>query len=178
MDLECTLRFDGQRWTPKLEVTCLDNVSFSCHKFPYRLEGGPRHAHAERQRGSTSNLVAFSGSQPVTLKGQFLESRSAVHRLDRDSGPKDSVRRKAVRALLKPKAQRDRALAQPARHVQYSRRPVARRTIRCRGRRCTNGPRSTLNRCSMKYDKFPVSAAQRAGHAVSCTTANGPSTTS
>ena len=50
VDFDCELAFDGQHWTPKLVVHGLGNVSFGCHKFPYRLERATRHDGADGQR--------------------------------------------------------------------------------------------------------------------------------
>ena len=39
VDADVRLAFDGQTWRPEIAVRCL-NVSFTHHKFPYRLEHG------------------------------------------------------------------------------------------------------------------------------------------
>ncbi len=69
-NLVCKVHYDGQRYHPDCEVTALDDVSFCCRKFPYRLE---------RSRGKLMlrndvldvDATAFSGAQPVKLVGKF-----------------------------------------------------------------------------------------------------------
>ena len=53
-----------------LRLTALENVSFRCYKFPYKLErGAGTLTLADKQLDL--DLVAYSGAQPVTLKGRF-----------------------------------------------------------------------------------------------------------
>lgn len=70
VDAACTVVFDGQRYRPTLDITCLDDVSFTCSKFPYRLERG-RGKMTLRDDVLDVGLVAFSGSQAVRLDGKF-----------------------------------------------------------------------------------------------------------
>jgi hypothetical protein len=70
IDLDGTIAFDGQTWKPKLEARGLNNVSFSCHKFPYRLEHA-RGAMTLRDNVLDVAIVAHSGIQPVTINGRI-----------------------------------------------------------------------------------------------------------
>ena len=63
VDADVQLAFDGQTWRPEVSVRCL-NVSFTHHKFPYRLEHGTGTLDLKDDRLKV-NLTAYSGSQPV-----------------------------------------------------------------------------------------------------------------
>ncbi len=74
VDFDCELAFDGRAWTPKLvarSVRGQEDVSFACHRFPYRLT---RAIGTLALRGQVLDvqITAHSGSLPVTLSGQFL----------------------------------------------------------------------------------------------------------
>jgi hypothetical protein len=152
-DLECTLRFDGKRWTPKLEVTLLNNVSFSCHKFPYRLEGA-RGKLTVNGNVADVNLVAFSGARPVTLKGRFLDPGPQFTGSIDIRAQQIQFDEKLFRAL-KPKAQETVRALNPREtfdiHAVLWRDkndPLPRPDMHQRAE-------ITLNHCSMKYLKFP-----------------------
>ncbi|HEV3138215.1 MAG TPA: hypothetical protein VGZ26_09925, partial [Pirellulales bacterium] len=153
VDLECTLRFDGRQWTPKLDVRLLNNVSFSCHKFPYRLEGG-RGKLTLRGNVLDVDMVAFSGSQPVTLQGRFLDPGPRYTGRIEIRGQQIQFDEKLFRAL-KPKAQ----------EAVRSLNPRETFDIHAVAWRDKDDPlprpemhqwaEIKLNRCSMKYLKFP-----------------------
>jgi hypothetical protein len=65
VDAHLKLAFDGQRWTPEAEIKCL-NVSFTCHKFPYRLERTSGTIVHKNNR-ITAQLTAYAGGQPIRL---------------------------------------------------------------------------------------------------------------
>ncbi|MCE9543934.1 MAG: AsmA-like C-terminal region-containing protein, partial [Planctomycetia bacterium] len=69
VNLRFSLDFDGQRWTPKLDAQCVD-VSFSHHKFPYRLERASGNlAFADNKLAL--RLRAFGDGRPVDIDGQI-----------------------------------------------------------------------------------------------------------
>jgi hypothetical protein len=67
---ELKLAYDGRTWQPEVLLQCL-RVSFSYHKFPYRLE---------RAKGEISlkdnvfqaDLLAYSGDEPVRITGRTI----------------------------------------------------------------------------------------------------------
>ncbi len=65
VDAHFKLAFDGRRWTPEAEIKCL-NVSFTCHKFPYRLERASGTIVHKNNR-LTAQLTAYAGGQPIRL---------------------------------------------------------------------------------------------------------------
>jgi len=71
VDATCTVTYDGQKYRPSVEVTCLEDVSFSFVKFPYRLENG-RGTMTLRNDVLDVGITAFSGTQPVRFDGKFL----------------------------------------------------------------------------------------------------------
>lgn len=68
VDAHLRLSYDGARWTPDLTVRCL-NVSFTYHKFPYRLDRGVGVVELKDQHLSL-NLRAFAGGRPVAIQGE------------------------------------------------------------------------------------------------------------
>jgi hypothetical protein len=65
LDADVQLSFDGQAWRPEIAVRCL-NVSFTHHKFPYRLEHGKGTLDVKGDRLQMS-LTAYAGSRPVRV---------------------------------------------------------------------------------------------------------------
>lgn len=68
--------FDGQHWQLNATVECL-NVSLMYYKFPYRVEHGNGTLQLTcdpktRQNRVTLDLVAFAGSRPVKIAGEFI----------------------------------------------------------------------------------------------------------
>ena len=69
MDVDISLVFDGRQWTPDLHMVCHD-VSFTYHRFPYRLDRG---------RGTVSlkddvlkvNIAAIAGGQTAHFRGEI-----------------------------------------------------------------------------------------------------------
>ncbi len=175
MNLDCTLLFDGQRLQPTLQVTCLDNVSFSCHKFPYRLEGargtmtlkdgvldvaltaysGAQFQQAERREGTREPSLAAQqrGGVPVTLTGKFNNPGPQYTGWIEIHGDTIQFDEKLFAALLKPKARETLRSLNP------------RGTFKIAARLWRDDPtiremhqfaEITLDRCSLVYDKFPV----------------------
>ncbi len=70
VDADLQVAFDGRTWHPQMAARCLD-VSFTYHKFPYRLEHGSGTVELKDDR-LTMNITAYSGSQPIRLKSEFV----------------------------------------------------------------------------------------------------------
>ncbi len=154
VNVECTASFDGKDWRPMLKLTALNNVSFCCYKFPYRLERG-RGSLTLQNKELDVNLVAFSGAQPVTLKGKFFNPGPEYDGSIEIWGDKIQFDETLFAAILKPKS-RDAIRSLNPRgtfnfHTQLWRQP--------------NDPlprpfvhqhlRVSLNRCTVTYDKLP-----------------------
>ena len=152
VNLECTLRFDGRVWTPQVQVTLLNNVSFSCHKFPYRLEGA-RGKLTLNGNVADVNLVAFSGSQPVTMQGRFFDPGPQYSGMMEIRAQQIQFDEKLFRAF-KPKAQetvRSLNLRETfdihAKVWRDKNDPLPRPNVH-------EWAEIKLNRASMKYNKF------------------------
>ncbi len=68
LDADVQLSYDGQVWRPEIAVRCL-NVSFTHHKFPYRLEHGKGTLDVKDDRLQMS-LTAYAGSRPLRLTAE------------------------------------------------------------------------------------------------------------
>jgi len=142
------LTYNGQTWKPELSVQCLD-VSFAYHKLPYRLEHG---------RGTLElagdilrvNLTAYSRSQPVHLTAEVHHPMC---------GPSGWLQAQSDNIELDEKL--FTALPEKTRRVVHSLDP--RGTVSCVTRIWRDRPDTQwrchtvigLNRCSMRYAKFP-----------------------
>jgi hypothetical protein len=154
VNVECTASFDGQDWRPVLKLTALNNVSFCCYKFPYRLERG-RGSLTLQNKELDVNLVAFSGAQPVTLKGKFFNPGPEYDGSIEIWGEKIQFDEPLFAAILKPKS-RDAIRSLNPRgtfdfHTQLWRQPndpLPRPLIH-------QHLRVSLNRCTVTYDKLP-----------------------
>ena len=150
VDVECTLAFDGQHWKPTLEAKGLNNVSFTCHKFPYRLERG-RGTLTLRDNVLDVAILAHSGAQPVTLKGRFLNPGPQFTGWIELQGDKIQFDEKLFAALLKPKSREALRSLNPHGtfnfHVHLQRDDP-------RIREMHETLKIALNGCSMNYDKF------------------------
>lgn len=65
------LAYDGHTWQPELAVQCA-GVSFSYHKFPYRLRQG-QGTLTLKDNALQANLTAYSGSQPVRIDARIQQ---------------------------------------------------------------------------------------------------------
>lgn len=77
VDLDAVLTFDGTTWRPEMTINCV-NVSFTYHKFPYRLEQG-RGKVDVRDGKLTFDLTALSNSEEVKLVGDFVLDGPRTH---------------------------------------------------------------------------------------------------
>ncbi len=155
VDVECTLSYDGQQWRPTLKLTSRNNnVSFSCYKFPYRLERG-QGTLTLKDKVLDVNLVAFVGAQPVTLMGSFQNPGPEYTGEIKIWGEKIQFDEKLFAAILKPKS----------RDAIRSLNPRGTFDFRTRLWREANDPlprplihqhlHVSLNRCTVTYDKLP-----------------------
>ncbi len=67
VDADLKLSYDGQNWQPELHVACHD-VSFTYHKFPYRLQRGEGTIHLQDNTLGI-DLLAYSDTTPVRIDG-------------------------------------------------------------------------------------------------------------
>ena len=74
IDADVQLAYDGQTWRPEVSVQCL-NVSFTHHKFPYRLDHGQGTLELKDDLLKV-NLTAYGGSQPVRLAAEVAHPLS------------------------------------------------------------------------------------------------------
>ena len=70
INLDCTLVFDGQDYKPTVDATCLGNVSYRFHKFPYLLERS-RGTLKMRDNELTVAMTSYAGPQRVAIRGKF-----------------------------------------------------------------------------------------------------------
>lgn len=157
VNVRATIAFDGKTWKPQVDLDCLD-TSFTYNKFPYRLEGGTGNLRLRNDRVDFW-LTAYSGADQVTLKGnvqQLYDNPGLWFELHSDQL---AIDQKLLQAL--PELPRDvvRSL-QP--HGRF------RLTADVRKRPGPNEPlykRVTigLDRCSIKFDKFPYPINNVAG---------------
>ena len=68
IDADVQLAYDGQSWRQEASVRCL-NVSFTHHKFPYRLDHGTGTLDLKNEVLKV-NLQAYGGGQPVRLTAE------------------------------------------------------------------------------------------------------------
>lgn len=69
VDVDLKLAFDGTAWKPNLQVLCHD-VSFTYHKFPYRLRRGTGTLQLVDKK-LDFKLMAYSDTTPVHIAGEF-----------------------------------------------------------------------------------------------------------
>lgn len=177
VNLDCTLEYDGERVKPTLEVTCLDNVSFSFFKFPYRLEGANgkitlqdrtldvaltaySDARLDPSEVRTAGRAPHHATAPITLRGRFFNPGPQYTGSIEIRSEKVQFDEKLFSALLKPKA----------RETLRSLNPRGSFSLVCQlwrddptRREMHQSAAITLARCSINYDKFPVSLSNLEG---------------
>ena len=70
VNLEATLTYDGQAWTPEVSLECLD-VSFTYHKFRYRLEHATGTLRLKDDRLEV-HVIGYRGNQPVRVSAEVV----------------------------------------------------------------------------------------------------------
>ncbi|HEX7378718.1 MAG TPA: AsmA-like C-terminal region-containing protein [Pirellulales bacterium] len=148
-DADLKLHYDGQNWHPELTIACR-NVSFSYHKFPYRLERGQGHI------GLVGNLLkmdlkAFAEGEEVRIFGEF-----------RDPGPKAVGRVNLHGDNIRLDEKLFLALNERGRRIVRSLNPRGTFNFNYdfwHGSESPPRPHKkldlSLNRCSLRYDVFP-----------------------
>jgi hypothetical protein len=71
IDAKVKLRYDGRAWQPEVSIQC-QGISFTHHKFPYRLEHGRGTLELKENR-LTMNLSTFSENQLVHIVGDLRD---------------------------------------------------------------------------------------------------------
>ncbi len=124
VDAHLKLAFDGTRWTPEAEIKCLD-VSFTCQKFPYRLERASGTIVHKNNR-LTAQLTAYAGGQPIRLGVAITNPGPRFIGGIQAEGENIPFDEKLFSARARQHAT-GRAIAKPAWHVQLRRAAMARR---------------------------------------------------
>jgi len=149
IDATAKLTYDGVRWKPEAYVRCLD-VSFTHHKFPYRLEQGTGEIRLKDDY-LEAHLTAYSGSQPIRIdctSSNITTGPIGVCELRGDEMPIDE---KLFQAIIKEKPQAFLRSLHPRGTVGFYTR-LERRVPRGRIHKdLVLG----LNGCSIRYEKFP-----------------------
>lgn len=117
------LFYDGSRWQPQIVLQCL-NVSFTYHKFPYRLE----HARGTLELKDdvlTASLTGYSGSQAVRVAAEVKDAMAKPYGWVTARGEKLQIDEKLLDAIP-PCAVRGRAVARAAGRDRFLRQGVAR----------------------------------------------------
>jgi hypothetical protein len=174
VDLDCTLTFDGDRIKPSLKATCLNNVSFSFFKFPYRLEGGrgtitladdvmdvnlTAYSDAQFQQDDNRDAVRASDGSPlrsgapVTFNGRFYNPGPRFTGSIDIKADRIQFDEKLFAALLKPKARETLRSLRP--HGTFRVETTLWRQDPNR-RELHQSAKIVLDRCSMDYEKFPL----------------------
>jgi hypothetical protein len=155
VNLDCTLVFDGHALKPAFSVTCLSNVSFSCHRFPYRLERASGTLTMADDMLETDVITAYSGAQPVYLKAHFDNPGPDFSGGVDIWGEKIQFDDKLFAALLKQRQRETLRSLNPRGtfnfHARFWREvgdPLPRPEMHAKAH-------IELNRCSMNYEKFP-----------------------
>lgn len=162
INLEFTIHFDGQQYRSAAEATCLGNVSYSFHKFPYRLE---------RSRGTLSlrdNVVSvamtgYAGPQPVSLSGSFLNPGPRFTGWFEIQADKIALDDKLMAAVLEPRS-RETLLAVNPRGTFNIFSKLWREDPNVHGmHKYVRISLDRSNRCSITHDKFPFTLSSLEG---------------
>jgi len=148
VDAHLALAFDGEVWRPDLNMTCRD-VSFTFHKFPYRLEHCTGNVSFANEQLSL-NLTAQGGGENVYVYGGFA-----------NLGPNYTGELKVWGNNLRIDQQLLNALPADQRGLVASLRPSGMFDLTSTFRRYAgeNQPLHrdigiALKQCSVRYDKF------------------------
>ncbi|MFZ5832869.1 MAG: hypothetical protein ACOY3P_22510 [Planctomycetota bacterium] len=148
VDVEGRMQFDGQTWLPDGTLR-LQGASFTYHRFPFRLEEA-KGAITLRGDEIRFGLTAYSGNQPIELKGEFQQAMTAPHGWLEAQGKALALDSKLMAAL-----------PESGRNVMQSLNPHG--TTDFYFRTWREGSDATfhkhlllsLNGCALQFDKFP-----------------------
>ena len=149
VNVDATLDYDGCEWTPaKLTVDCLD-VAFSYYKFPYPMEQCTGRILLADDVLSV-NLVAYGGSRPVRITGRLLRPLTAPH------GRFDAVGKglgldEKLFSAMKEKPQLVVRSLNPRGTMDFDFSIIT----EVAGQAPKKSLSVDLNRCSIRYEKFP-----------------------
>lgn len=158
IDASAKLIFADGKWTPNATVACR-NVSFSYHKFPYRLEQGKGTIRLIDRR-ITLRMMAAAGSQPMRINGDIQNPGPQFTGWVEVEGNAVPIDDKLVAAL--PSKPRDVVRSM---HPQGSVNVFARLWRDPGEARIHRQVMLAFNRCSIAYDKFPYPIANIRGTA-------------
>ncbi len=148
VDADIQVSFDGKTWRPEMSVQCL-NVSFTHHKFPYRLEHGKGALDLKNDQLKL-NITAYAGSQPVRLEAEFAHPFSGPTGWFEIKGDDIQLDEAMITALPDKPREVVRSLAPQGTLNFYT------RLWRDKPDEATHQHLLlTANRCSIRYDKFP-----------------------
>ena len=148
IDADVKLSFDGKHWRPDVSVRCL-NVSFTHHKFPYRLDDGEGSVNWKDDR-LQAHLTAYSRGQPVRISAEMSGVTSGCYGWFEAKGDELQLDEKLMVALGEKPRRVVRSLA-------------PRGTVSFYVRLWRDAPKGPLhkhlligaNGCSIRYEKFP-----------------------
>lgn len=148
VDIDAKLEYDGQSWSPEVSVGC-QNVSFSYHKFPFRLECA-RGTLELKEQVLRLALMAQSGNQPVRLSAEIqrpLDAATGWFEAKAAQLPIDDKLISAVpergRAVLRSLDPHGTCGVQVRLWRERADEPMHRHLV------------ATLQRCALRFDKFP-----------------------
>ncbi len=153
IDADVQLAYDGQTWRPEASVRCL-NVSFTHHKFPYRLDHGTGTLELKDDLLKV-NLTAYSGSQPVRLAAEVAHPLSGPTGWFEAKGD-DIQLDEALLAALPEKPQEVVRSLDPRGRVNFYLRMWRDRPGEPMHQHLLLG----LNHCSIRFSKFPYPLEQ------------------
>ena len=149
ISLDANLDYDGRQWTPaNLTVDCLD-VAFSYYKFPYRMEQCTGRISLADDVLSV-NLVAYGGSRPVEITGRLFQPLTAPYGRFDAIGKGLELDEKLFSAM-KEKPQLVVRSLDPRGTIDFN----FSISTEAPGQAPKKSLRVDLNRCSIRYAKFP-----------------------
>jgi len=156
VDADIQVSYDGKTWRPDVNMQCL-NVSFTHHKFPYRVEHGKGSLLLKNDQVNL-NLIAYAGSQPVRIAAEFAHPFSGPIGWLEVKGDDIQLDESIVTALPDKSRELVRSLAPRGSLNFYTR--------FWRDKPDENLHQHlllTANRCSIRYDKFPYPLSEIRG---------------
>ncbi|MGQ9771161.1 MAG: hypothetical protein ACUVQG_11450 [Thermogutta sp.] len=147
LSIRCTSRPEGLRFSV---IANLQDVSFAYYKFPYRLQQTHGRMELTPER-LTIQLVARANGRPVEIRGQVLTPLTSPRSQIFISGEGIPIDDRLVDAVLNPKTQRTIRSLQISGTADvwlslWQDKP---------GEELHRHLEANLNRCSIKYEKFP-----------------------